>query len=254
MAQYSNEQLFEAYKKLPKDIQEAITGVNTSTMIQALGNKYSLTSDKITNLADQTGLVMLGLSPAKDFIINIARNVYIDKETARKIAADINTQIFSKIRDSLKKIHGTLGEEETKIETPPPFFSQKISPPPLKSSSQTLPSFTSIPIETVPPKPVAPSPLSSVPAPKPVLPKPEPLPVIKPTPLPSTPPPLVPPPPPIPPKPSVPPPPIAPSSPVKLSEAIDKEKILKEIEKPESPKPPEQKKYAGGSDPYREPI
>jgi hypothetical protein len=194
MATYTPQQIREAYLKLPKDLQEAVFSEWAGNVLQAIGKKYNLSPDKISNLANLTGLVMFGLSPAKDFIINIAREVYIDKETARKIADDINAQIFSKIRESLRKIHGTLGEET-------------ISPPPVSQPVKI----------TTPASPPSPTPIK-------------------------------------PPPPSSPPPPPSPAGPVKISETIDREKILKEIEKIEDAEiRPEQQKYPK-QDPYREPL
>ncbi len=106
MKKYTPEQLLEFYKKLPKDLQEAILSVNTSSIIQNVGNKYKLAIDKIGELADETGLVMLGLTHPNNYISNLVQRLSIDKGAARKIAEEINTQIFAKIRESLKKIHG----------------------------------------------------------------------------------------------------------------------------------------------------
>lgn len=106
MAKLTPQQLKELYEKLPEDLREAIFSVDSTEAIHVAGQKYNLTVDKIGELADETGLVMLGLTHPKDFIANLAKRLNADKETARKIADEINTQIFSKVRESLKKIHG----------------------------------------------------------------------------------------------------------------------------------------------------
>jgi len=111
MPKYTPEQLLEFYKKLPKDLQEAILSVNTSSIIQAIGKKYNLPIDKTGELADETGLVMLGLTHPNNYISNLSQRLNTDKETAKKIADEINTQIFAKVREPLKKIHGVSGGE-----------------------------------------------------------------------------------------------------------------------------------------------
>lgn len=103
---HTPEQLLEIYDKLPKDLKDAIFSVDSAEIIQAIGKKYNLPIDKTGELADETGLVMLGLTHPNNYISNLTQRLNTDKETAKKIADEINTQIFAKIRESLKKIHG----------------------------------------------------------------------------------------------------------------------------------------------------
>lgn len=124
MSKFTQEQLKEIYKKLPGDLKDAIFSVDSAKIIQETGKKYGLTIDKIGELADETGLVMLGLSAPSQFIPNLAVRLNVNKETARKIAADINTQIFAKVRESLKKVHGIAQTTEGVGAPPPP-------PPPI---------------------------------------------------------------------------------------------------------------------------
>jgi len=106
MTKLTPQQLKEIYQKLPEDLKEAIFSVKSAEVIQAVGKKYNLAVDKTGELADETGLVMLGLTHPRDFISNLAQRLGVDKETARKIAEEVNTQIFATVRESLKKIHG----------------------------------------------------------------------------------------------------------------------------------------------------
>jgi hypothetical protein len=106
MPKLTPQQLREIYLKLPKDLQDAIFSVDSAERIQSIGKKYNLAIDKTGELADETGLVMLGLTHPNNFISNLAQRLKIDKESARKIGEEINNQIFAEIRESLKKVHG----------------------------------------------------------------------------------------------------------------------------------------------------
>jgi hypothetical protein len=117
MTKLTPQQLREIYQKLPEDLKDAIFSVDSAEIIQFLGKKYNLAVDKIGELADETGLVMLGVTHPRDFISNLAQRINFDKETARKIAEEINTQIFAKVRTSLKKIHGITEEGTPFIKT-----------------------------------------------------------------------------------------------------------------------------------------
>ena len=112
MNQYTNEQISEKYKNLPKGLQNAITSVSTTDIIQAVGKKYNLPVDKMGGLEEEVGFLMIGFTRPKDFVANLAKRLGTDSETTKKIAEEINAQIFSKVKESLKKIHSV---EEAEI-------------------------------------------------------------------------------------------------------------------------------------------
>jgi len=71
--------------------------------------EYKLAIDKVGALANESGMVMFGATRPKDFVSNLVSRLGVDKDTANKIASDVNSQVFLKVRESLKKLHG--GEE-----------------------------------------------------------------------------------------------------------------------------------------------
>jgi hypothetical protein len=151
---YTQEQLLEMYRKLPKEIQDAIFSVDTAEAIRQIGEKRKLMIDKIGELADETGLVMLGLVHPSQYISHLSERLAVDKETAREIAQEINAKIFGPIREHLKKIHG-LTEKEVTI--PPPEPSIPPSPPrqpePPPSTPPTSPPKTAPAPPPLPPPP-----------------------------------------------------------------------------------------------------
>ncbi|MFA4890158.1 MAG: hypothetical protein WC587_00775 [Candidatus Paceibacterota bacterium] len=107
----TDEQILEKYEQLPHDLKEAIFSVEMTETIKSIGDKYKLAIDKIGALANESGMVMFGATRPKDFVPNIMSRLGVDKDTANKIASDVNFQVFLKVRESLKKLHG--GEEIT---------------------------------------------------------------------------------------------------------------------------------------------
>lgn len=140
----------ELYKKLPQDLQDAIFSVDVTNSIEEIGKKYNLLIDKMGLLADETGMVMLGETHPRDYISNLSQKLGIDKETARKIAEDINQQIFQKVRESLRKIHEITEEVPIpkKQETIPQV--SQIPKPPLQPTQPSPPKQP--PIVSQPPK------------------------------------------------------------------------------------------------------
>lgn len=114
MAKLTSQQLKEIYMKLPDDLKEAIFSSDSSEAIQNIGKKYNLAVDKIGELADETGLVMLGLTSSRDYVANLSIRLNVPHESALKIANEVSNLVFSKVRESLKKVHHE--EEEIKKE------------------------------------------------------------------------------------------------------------------------------------------
>ena len=114
MKNFTDQQIAQMYDELPEDLKDAIFSIDTTSVVNMIGRKHSLAIDKIGDLANETGMVMLGVTHPNDFIGNLADRLEVDKEKARTIAQEINEQIFKKVRDSLRKIHNMReeGEEE----------------------------------------------------------------------------------------------------------------------------------------------
>lgn len=122
MKSYTQEELEEKYKQLPATMEEVIFGVNAEKTLEEIGKKYKLHIDRLGILANETRLVMLGLTHPKDFINNLAERLELDKEAAKNIAQEINQRIFHEIREELKKIHniGETDDSGLKIKKFPP--------------------------------------------------------------------------------------------------------------------------------------
>ncbi|MDE2188466.1 MAG: hypothetical protein KGJ35_01915, partial [Patescibacteria group bacterium] len=113
---YTTEQIQKAFDKLPVDIKQALSSIDTTGVVVDIGEKYDLMYDQISELADEVGLVMLGLSPSAMFTANIGRRMKTDFRKSTAIAGDINKQIFDKMRDSLRKMEAEAEEKLDKGE------------------------------------------------------------------------------------------------------------------------------------------
>ena len=153
----ANAQLREKYLKLPPDLKDALFSEQVTDAIGAIGKKYSLLIDKVGILADETGAVMLGVTHPKDFIANLSQKLGVDRETARKIAEDINQQIFQKVRESLRKIHG-IKEEAPIISSVSPVSPVSKPPPPLPAEAlaKAGPSVSQPPKKEIPKEEIRP--------------------------------------------------------------------------------------------------
>lgn len=104
---YTDEQLTAKFKQLPEEIQAVVADQATEEKVFEIGQKHNLHIDKIGELVDEVGLVLLGLTKPTDFVGKLKNRLVIDQTSAEAIAAEVNTAIFLEIRDALKQLHNT---------------------------------------------------------------------------------------------------------------------------------------------------
>src|SRR3989344_2852727 len=127
MQTYTPEQLREKMKTLPEDLREAFFSEEVTNVIIKTAKNYGLHVDQYGILGGEVYGIIFGLSHPKDFIINLTNRVGVEKEIAKKIAEDINLQIFQKIRLSLKKIHNITDEAQKALAKPPEIHENKVA-------------------------------------------------------------------------------------------------------------------------------
>ena len=127
---YTQEQLTEAYDKLPTLVREAISRIGTLNTIRSIKNKYGLHIDQTGELADSIGLVLFGLSTPESFVGNIQRKLYLTSEQANDIAQTVNREIFVRVQELVKELSSAEGTTPTPSNTP-------TSPPPKADDGPT---------------------------------------------------------------------------------------------------------------------
>jgi hypothetical protein len=107
MNEEQNKDIFEdEFNSLPDGLREALASEETAQAIEEIGKKYTLHLDVMDNLFDEVGLVMLGITPPRDFVTSLQKRLGIPREQVNGIAREVNEKIFQPIRDSLKEVHG----------------------------------------------------------------------------------------------------------------------------------------------------
>lgn len=117
---YTPEQIRAQFDSLPTDIQQLISGPETAATLQEIGRQHSLRIDAIGTLIEYSGLVMLGLVKSNAFVDQLTRNLAISHEQAESIAVAVDTQVFSRIRNSLREVQyrSTTEQRFSELETP----------------------------------------------------------------------------------------------------------------------------------------
>jgi hypothetical protein len=116
-------------KNIPADILEAIKTSQVYDKLEEIGGRYNLLLDQIGQLEVDTRMLMIGKTKSTKFIETITKNLEISTETAEKIASDINTEIFTSLRESMQKIQSEAEQSEVAKETEKPVPTPLYQPP-----------------------------------------------------------------------------------------------------------------------------
>jgi len=102
MEQDAIQQVQQRLAELPADVQAAIQSSDLHTKITTIGAKYQLHIDQVGELEDEVMLAMLGFAPLEGLGAQLTRGLNLAPDVGEKLAADIHTQIFASIRESMK--------------------------------------------------------------------------------------------------------------------------------------------------------
>ncbi|MBI2639703.1 MAG: hypothetical protein HYW90_02305 [Candidatus Sungbacteria bacterium] len=107
----TEETILTRYESLPEDLKQALMGVETAGELYKIGKNANLSVEKIGRLAEEVGLIILGLTPSQNFISDLKQMLEVPQEKAEEVASEVNTRIFLPIRESLKRLHGASWSE-----------------------------------------------------------------------------------------------------------------------------------------------
>lgn len=114
MKEFTREQIEERYSKLSPQLKGMLESPTLVETVHGIGTKYKIHIDKLEEVYDEVGLVLLGLVHADEFIADLEKRVGGPKETIVAVAKEIDEAIFRPVRTSL------LQKPEPAVEQPPP--------------------------------------------------------------------------------------------------------------------------------------
>lgn len=106
--------LKDKFNSLPEALQNAITSSDYQQKLINIQQKYKLTVEQLGILEQETSFVLLGITLARDYAGDLKEQLKIDDNTLSGIIADVNTEIFVKIKDILMDIEEGADEEDKK--------------------------------------------------------------------------------------------------------------------------------------------
>jgi len=108
MLKYTKPELWKIYEKLPKELQQVIFSEETANKIYNTCKRNGVKiTETISKIAENTGYVLLGVLPIKEFKTKSAKETKLKKKTIETICEEIIRSVFVPVKDILEKTHGT---------------------------------------------------------------------------------------------------------------------------------------------------
>jgi hypothetical protein len=101
MENYTREQFWELYKKLPPELQDALFSEEVGNNTYDICVKNDI-EDKLSDVVDCVGQVLTKVLPLEELTKKL-EEITGEKELAEKIYSDLNQLIFSPIIDMINK-------------------------------------------------------------------------------------------------------------------------------------------------------
>lgn len=118
--EYSREELWKLYEKLPKELKEAIFAEETANAIYDICTRNEIEDDRISEIARYTGRVLMGILPPDEFQETLEKELKLEKEVAKRVAREIFRFIFYPVRPALEELYKTeIGPTTKPIEAIP---------------------------------------------------------------------------------------------------------------------------------------
>lgn len=100
---YTPEEAQQRYDALPQATKDMLYSIEMLTIVRGIGQKYGLHVDQVGLLQAEASAVMLGFTDTADFSVQLAEALHVASDQAEKIAADVDAQLFSSIRATMKQ-------------------------------------------------------------------------------------------------------------------------------------------------------
>jgi hypothetical protein len=101
--EFSKEELWKIYEKLPKDLKEAIFSEDTADAIWNICKLCNI--NRVSVVAKRVGNVLMGLLPPEKLKETLQKELKLDNSTAKKLDVYIQHYVFNPVIDDLMALY-----------------------------------------------------------------------------------------------------------------------------------------------------
>lgn len=100
--QYSKEQLWEAYKKLPEQLKEYLVSDKVSDIIEEIFKENGVSEEKKSKIWDLINQVLFRLAPPEDFQDILKKEEIMEEKVANNLSQSVDRYVFFPIKEFLQ--------------------------------------------------------------------------------------------------------------------------------------------------------
>lgn len=121
--QYSKEELWTLFEKLPQELKEAVFSQETADYIFNACDRNEV--NEVSKVAYYVGLVLMGALLPSDFQKTLQEELSLEETVAKSVATEINRFVFYPVKPALEQLHAIAGGQTPTEKTPANTLSQK---------------------------------------------------------------------------------------------------------------------------------
>lgn len=118
--EYSPEQFWQLYKKLPQELKEALFAEETGEVIDVICKRNGV-EENLGDIINYVGQVLIGILPPEEFQRILEKELELEKEVAKKVFYEISRFVFYPVKAILEEIY--------KVPITPPPVMPRVTPP-----------------------------------------------------------------------------------------------------------------------------
>ena len=103
--EYSKEEFWKLYEKLPIELQDAIFSKETAETIDNVCSANGIEDKRVQEIAECVGKVLLGIFPLEEFRKALEKDMKLNPQKAEKVFRELNRFIFHSLTSSLEKLY-----------------------------------------------------------------------------------------------------------------------------------------------------
>lgn len=125
LKQFTKEELWKLYEKLPDELKEAVFSQETADHIFSVCERNQV--DEVSRVSYYVGLVLMGVLLPGDFQKTLEEELKLKGAAAKGVATEINRFVFYPVKPALEQLHKMEIEVSAKVVTPEPPVEPEVS-------------------------------------------------------------------------------------------------------------------------------
>ncbi|OHA64411.1 MAG: hypothetical protein A2842_00795 [Candidatus Wildermuthbacteria bacterium RIFCSPHIGHO2_01_FULL_48_25] len=132
--QYTTEELWKLYEKLPNELKEAVFSQETADFVFDICERSEI--EEVPRVSYFVGLVLMGVLLPGDFQKTLEEELRLKKSVAKSVAMEVNRFVFYPVKPALEQLHKMEIEVSAKVVTPQPLVEPEDQEEPKQISSK----------------------------------------------------------------------------------------------------------------------